>query len=74
MSTTHDQRVAAVSARAQRAARAASAALHDQARLQHLQSLGVDFIPLKYGRVLDVANFNTDLRGLLDGLRFGHWR
>lgn len=60
-----------ISHRAQRAARAASAALDDQARLQHLQSLGVDFITLKDGRVLDVTNFNNDLRGLLDGLRFG---
>lgn len=61
------------SQRAQRAARAASDALDDQARLQCLQDLGIDHITHIDGRVIDVANNNNDLRGAVDGVRFGNW-
>lgn len=46
-------------------------AYEDQSRIEYLQSQGVDFITFKDGRVLDVANSNNDLRGSVDGARFG---
>lgn len=68
-----EDRAREASARSHRAHKQHSAALDDQARLTYLQALGVDFITLKDGRVIDVANNNNDLRGALDGMRFGDW-
>ena len=56
----------------QRKVKQISAAYDDKARMETLQGLGIDYIALKSGGHIYVANFNNDLRGAIDAVRFGN--